>query len=901
MSQSKLVIVESPAKAKTINKYLGDDYKVIASYGHIRDLVQKDGSVLPDQDFAMRWELGERSSRAVGDITRSAKDASAIYLASDPDREGEAIAWHVREVLRERGITPRTPVHRVTFNEITKSAVKAAMAQPRDLDQELIDAYMARRALDYLVGFSLSPVLWRKLPGAKSAGRVQSVALRLICERESEIEKFIAQEYWTIEGIFKTKAGASFAAHLVQLRGQKLDKFAIKSEPEAAATTAMLNQLAWQVGAIEKKQLRRNPYPPFTTSTLQQEASRKLGFGASRTMRLAQQLYEGVDIGGETIGLITYMRTDGVSLSQEAITAARGLIGATWGDKYLPDSPRVYKAAAKNAQEAHEAIRPTDVNRRPEQVARYLQPDLLKLYTLIWQRTLASQMASAILDQVSADIVGGAQQAVFRAVGTTVLFDGYQRVYQEAEEEDAKPGENAEARGTRLPPLQERDSVDKENIKPEQHFTQPPPRYSEASLVKKLEELGIGRPSTYASIMQVLQDRDYVRLDRKRFIPEDRGRIVIAFLENFFRRYVEYDFTADLEMQLDEISGGRLNWKDVLRDFWRDFSGAIDGTKDLKITDVINALDEMLGPHFFPKQVDGSDPRHCTACGSGRMGLKLGKLGAFIGCSRYPDCKNTRPLAVTEGGADAVQHVGPRDLGPDPATGLPISLRVGPYGAYVQLGPAPGAEDAPKPKRKKGEKAAKPAKPKRVSLLKNMDPNFLDLDTALKLLSLPREIGAHPESGDMITAATGPYGPYLKCGGKYKSLAPEDDLLTIGMNRAVILLAEPSKGRRGDGAGGGVSAKEIGEHPLGGRITQHAGRFGPYVKHGKLMATITKSYDPENLSLTEAIEILDAKAAKGGGSGRGKPGGRKKPVAETAAASSGADTKPAGKRKKSAA
>ncbi len=889
MTGSKLVIVESPAKAKTINKYLGADYKVIASYGHIRDLIQKDGSVRPEEDFAMSWELGDRAQRAVTEITQSAKAASAIYLASDPDREGEAIAWHVQEVLLEKGVAKKTPIHRVTFNEITKSAVQDALAHPRQLDQELIDAYMARRALDYLVGFSLSPVLWRKLPGSKSAGRVQSVALRLICQRESEIEKFIAQEFWTIEGVFKSKSGANFPAHLVQLRGKKLDKFAIKSEPEAAATTAFLNQLPYHVGAIEKKQIRRNPYPPFTTSTLQQEASRKLGFGASRTMRIAQQLYEGAEVGGETVGLITYMRTDGVTLSHEAIAAARHLIDKEWGNKYLPDSPRIYKTAAKNAQEAHEAIRPTDVNRRPEQMARYLEPDLLKLYTLIWQRTMASQMASAVLDQVSADIVGGDQQAVFRAVGTTVQFDGFQRVYQEAEEEDPKAGEDTERRSSRLPPLQEKESATKESITPEQHFTQPPPRYTEASLVKKLEELGIGRPSTYASIMQVLQDRDYVILDKKRFVPEDRGRIVTAFLENFFGHYVEYDFTAGLETRLDDISGGRIKWRDVLRDFWTGFSEAIASTKDLKITDVINALDDALGPHFFPPQTDGSDPRQCHACGSGRMGLKFGKFGAFIGCSNYPTCKNTRPLAVTEGGADAPRNEGPRELGNDPASGLPITLRIGPYGAYVQLGPAPGAEAAPKPKRKKGEKAEKPTGPKRVSLLKNMDPNLLDMETALKLLSLPREVGKHPETGEMITAATGRFGPYLKCGSRYKSLAADDDLLNIGLNRAVVLLAEPSKGR-----GGGAPAtptKQLGDHPSGGKITQHTGRFGPYVKHGKLMATITKAYDPETLTLDQAVEILAAKAAKGG-----KPPkkGKSAPSETTEAA------KPAKKRQKAA-
>ncbi len=903
MSGQKLVIVESPAKAKTINKYLGADYNVIASYGHIRDLVQKDGSVLPEQDFAMRWELGERSDRAVREIAAAAKQADSIYLASDPDREGEAIAWHVREVLKEKGVAKSTPIHRVTFNEITKAAVQSALAQPRELDQELIDAYMARRALDYLVGFSLSPVLWRKLPGSKSAGRVQSVALRLICERESEIEKFVAQEFWTITGTFKTAQHLSFTARLAALNGKKLDKFALKSEPEAVAAVTFLNQLDYRVGTVEKKQVRRNPYAPFTTSTLQQEASRKLGLGASRTMRTAQQLYEGVDIGGETVGLITYMRTDGVTLSQEAIASARGLIGREWGNQYLPDSPRVYKTAAKNAQEAHEAIRPTDLNRKPEQMAKYLDGDQLRLYTLIWQRTLASQMASAVLDQVSADIIGGNNQAVFRAVGSTLVFDGFLRVYQESDDDEPTKTEDGEERGTRLPPLKGNETVTKTALLPEQHFTQPPPRYSEASLVKKLEELGIGRPSTYASIMQVLQDRDYVRLDKKRFFPEDRGRIVTAFLENFFGHYVEYDFTADLENKLDEISGGRIGWKKVLNEFWQGFSGAIDGTKDLKITDVINALDEALGPHFFPTPADGSDPRRCTQCQNGRMGLKLGKFGAFLGCSNYPECRNTRPLAVSDGSAEGSKLEGPRDLGVDPATGMPVTVRVGPYGAYVQLGPLPAAA-TPAPaepeKKKRGAKKDKPPPPKRVSLLKNMDPTQIDLDTALKLLALPRDIGPNPETGEIIQAGVGRFGPYIKCGTQYKSLAAEDDVLTVGINRAVVLLAEPSKGRFGGGAPK-TPAKEIGEHPSGGKITQHSGRFGPYVKHGKLMATITKSYDPDALTLDDAVAILAAKAAKGGGGGfrdKGKAASAKKTKEPAAAKPTTAAkrTKPSSKK-----
>jgi len=875
----KVVVVESPAKAKTINKYLGSDYTVVASFGHIRDLPPKDGSVRPDEDFAMDWELGDRAAKPVGEIAKAAKGAEAIYLATDPDREGEAIAWHISEVLRDKKAAKAAPIRRITFNEITKQTVLDAIARPRDIDSDLVDAYMARRALDYLVGFSLSPVLWRKLPGAKSAGRVQSVALRLICERETEIESFKAQEYWTVEATFKTEKGDVIVAQLTHLDGKKLDKFALQTEAEAQAALGVLNPLVYQVASVEKKQTRRNPYPPFTTSTLQQEASRKLGLGATRTMRIAQQLYEGVDIGGDTVGLITYMRTDGAALSMEAIKAARDVIGGEFGEEYLPSSPRVYKAAAKNAQEAHEAIRPTDMRRKPEQMARYLDKDSLRLYTLIWQRTMACQMASAVLDQVAVDIAGGGGKAMFRATGSTVTFDGWFRVYKDNGDDDEKAPDTAMAGEVRLPPVKEKDPVTKRELKPERHFTQPPPRYSEASLVKKMEELGIGRPSTYASIMQVLQDRDYVRLDKKRFIPEDRGRIVVAFLENFFGQYVEYDFTADLEEKLDDISGGRIGWKKVMRSFWTDFSGAIGETKDLKVSDVIDALDEALGPHFFPPREDGSDPRLCALCGKGRMGLKLGKYGAFLGCSNYPTCRNTQPLAVNgngDGNGNG-QAMAPRNLGLDPATKLPVTARTGPYGAYVQLGPAPSAEkpvEEEGAKKKKGKKKKDDTpKPKRVSLPKGLDPNLIDLETALKLLNLPREVGKHPESGDMITASIGRYGSYIKMGSRYKNLAEGDDVLNIGLNRAVVLLAEPDKGRFG--RGGAKPGKALGEHPGDGKsVTLNSGRFGPYVKWGKVMATVTKAYDPENLTMDQAVEILAAKVAKGP-SAKGKAKGKK--------------------------
>ncbi|MEI6985607.1 MAG: type I DNA topoisomerase, partial [Rhodospirillaceae bacterium] len=696
MPGNSVVIVESPAKAKTINKYLGPDFTVLASFGHVRDLPPRDGSVRPDDDFAMDWELGERSRRHIDEIVRAAKDAKCVYLATDPDREGEAIAWHVEELLREKHLLPKVDVHRVTFHEITKSAVLAAMRAPRAVDRELVNAYLARRALDYLVGFTLSPVLWRKLPGSKSAGRVQSVTLRLVCEREGEIEAFRPQEFWTIEITFKTKDGASFSARLIQLDGKKLDKFALGDKGAAQAVVDRLNPLSFAVATVEHKQVKRNPYPPFTTSTLQQEASRKLGFSASQTMRIAQKLYEGIDIGGETVGLITYMRTDGVSLSHEAIDGARKYIGGSFGERYLPPSPRLYKTTAKNAQEAHEAIRPTDLARRPEDVMGYIDRNEMRLYELVWKRTIACQMASAVLDQATVDIASGKGDAVFRATGSIVMFDGFLRVYKE-DRDDAAEGDEDERR---LPPVKEKDQLHREGeIHAEQHSTQPPPRYTEASLVKRMEELGIGRPSTYANILQVLQDREYVRLDKKRFVPEDRGRLVTAFLENYFERYVEYNFTADLENQLDDISGGRVDWKSVLRAFWTAFSAAIGDTRELTITQVIDTLDATLGSHFFPLDAvtaSGAPPRTCPGCTAGRLGLKLSRNGAFIGCSNYPECRYTRPLSVATAGDDNLEAFeGPRLLGDDPVTGMPVTVRRGPYGAYVQLGPIPAPALAP--------------------------------------------------------------------------------------------------------------------------------------------------------------------------------------------------------------
>jgi DNA topoisomerase I len=835
---SSVVIVESPAKAKTINKYLGRGYTVLASYGHVRDLPAKDGSVRPAEDFAMSWQVDAKAEKRLKDIARAVKGADHLYLATDPDREGEAISWHVEEVLRQRKALKGVDVKRVAFNEVTKQAVLEAFRHPRELDRELVEAYLARRALDYLVGFTLSPVLWRKLPGSRSAGRVQSVALRLVCERESEIEAFKPREYWTVEAEFLTPAGDRFIARLTHLDGKRLDKFDLATEAQArAAADKILRGERYAVAAVERKQIRRTPPPPFTTSTLQQEASRKLGLGASRTMRIAQRLYEGVDIGGDTVGLITYMRTDGVSLSNEAIAAARRLIEQDHGRDYVPDEARIYRTQAKNAQEAHEAIRPTDMFRRPGEVAKQLDSEQRALYELVWKRAVASQMAVALIDQVAVDVAPADASVTLRATGSTLAFPGFLVLYRE-DEDDPEEGED----GSRLPALEERQALTRGAVNPLQHFTQPPPRYTEASLVKKLEELGIGRPSTYASILQVLQDRNYVRLEKKRFIPEDRGRLVTAFLTNFFDRYVEYGFTADLENKLDDISGGRIPWRQVLEEFWRDFSTAVDGTKDLNITQVIATLDEVLGRHFFPDDASGRDPRLCPVCQQGRLGLKLGRFGGFIACSNYPNCRYTRALGLEQqNGANGAEPAGPRELGTDPGTGQPVSLRTGPYGSYVQLGEAEDGE-----------------KPKRASLAKGIAAADVTLETALKLLALPREVGPHPETHEPIIAGVGRFGPYVKHGKTYKSLASGDDVLTIGLNRAVSLLAEPKGARHGPQA-----LRVVGEHPVDASpITLYRGRYGPYVSHGGINATLPRDMDPDEVTLERAVELLRERAAK---------------------------------------
>ncbi len=859
----KVVVVESPAKAKTINRYLGDGYKVLASYGHICDLPSKDGSVLPDNNFEMKWQVSSGSDKHLKEIMTALKGAEKLVLATDPDREGEAISWHVLEQLRRKNTLDGISVERVVFNEVTKSAIMAAMDNPRELDTELINAYRARRALDYLVGFSISPVLWRKLPGSRSAGRVQSVALRLICEREAAIEVFKSEEYWSIWAkLGLSGGGEQFRARLIHLDGEKIEKLSIKTEPDALRAVEAIKLSSLAVRSVEQKRVKRNPQPPFTTSTLQQEASRKLGFSATLTMQVAQKLYEGINIGSETTGLITYMRTDGVQLGSEAVTAIRSAIAERFGSNFVPSAPRAYKTKAANAQEAHEAIRPTSILRDPGAIQSFLDHDQFRLYELIWKRTIASQMASAELDQTTVDIANNPSTVTLRANGQVLVFSGFLSVYQEskdaAQESRSSEDDDDDNNNLLLPKMTQGDELNINQVTPEQHFTQPPPRFTDASLVKSMEELGIGRPSTYASIIQVLQNRNYVRKDRSRFIPEDRGRLVSTFLENFFDRYVEYDFTAELETQLDEVSAGKLDWTALLHNFWRDFNLAIDKTKDLTITNVLDILDKELGPHFFKTDKNGSLVRNCPNCQDGRLGLKLGKFGAFVGCSNYPECKFTRQLNSDNDNQDENgQPISDQELGPDPETGLPVMLRIGPYGPYVQIGDIDTK------------------KPKRASLPKGTNPVSLDLEAALALLALPRDIEPHPETGEMIQAGIGRFGPYLKYRGKFTSLPVEDDVLTIGINRAVDLLAEAAK----------KAGRLLGEHPSGGEVHIKAGRFGPYVEHNKLRATIGKDHVMAEITLETAIELLAAKATKGTSkktSPKKNNAAKKKPAAKVA-------------------
>ena len=869
-----VVVVESPAKAKTINKYLGGGYTVLASFGHVRDLPPKDGSVRPDENFAMDWAADERGSRQVAAIAKAVKGAGTLYLATDPDREGEAISWHVRAMLEEKKALKGVAVRRITFNEITKSAIKYAIDHPRELDQPLIEAYLARRALDYLVGFTLSPVLWRKLPGSRSAGRVQSVALRLVCEREAEIEAFRAREYWTIEAHFQTPAGAPFTARLTHLDGKRLDQFDLNNAALAAAAKAAVEAGAFSVASVERKRVKRHPPAPFTTSTLQQEASRKLGMGAQGTMRCAQQLYEGVELDGETTGLITYMRTDGVQMAREAMMSIREHVAHAYGPAYIPAAPREYTSKAKNAQEAHEAVRPTDVARTPESVARYLNAEQQRLYELIWKRAVASQMQSAELDQVAVDVASNGTR--MRANGSIIAFDGFLKLYRE----DVDDAPDAAADDSRmLPPMHERDPLTRDRVTADQHFTQPPPRYSEASLVKKMEELGIGRPSTYASILTVLRDRNYVRLENRRFVPEDRGRLVTAFLTSFFERYVDTGFTAGLEEQLDDISGGRAEWREVMQAFWEHFSKAVEQTRDLKISDVIEALDRDLGQHFFPARDDGGDPRECPACHAGRLGLKLGRHGSFIGCSNYPTCQYTRRLAI-ENGEDAGETLkeGKRDLGHHPDTGEAITVRRGPYGVYVQQGEADPAD--------------KKRKPRRTSLPKGVEGDQVTLEQALGLLSLPRLVGLHPERQEPIEAGIGRFGPFVRMGAVYASLDRDDDVLAVGLNRAVDALAKKLD-----------SVRSLGPHPADHEpVMIRKGRFGPYAQHGSRVANLPRDVAIEEMSLSDAVALLAerGKALKPK-AGQKKVAAKKPPAKAAAPKKVPAKKKPPARRKAQAA
>ncbi|MCH9749117.1 MAG: type I DNA topoisomerase [Alphaproteobacteria bacterium] len=831
-----VVVVESPAKAKTINKYLGDDYIVLASYGHVRDLPPKDGSVDPENGFEMLWEVASDSKKHMKAIADALKDDNSLILATDPDREGEAISWHLQEALTKRkSIKKDTPVSRVTFNAITKSAVSHAMKNARQVDMPLVEAYLARRALDYLVGFNLSPVLWRKLPGSKSAGRVQSVCLRILTERETEIEAFRNREYWSVRVVLASPRGQEYEARLISLAGKKLDKFDLENQTQAELAEQAISSRELKIKAVEAKPASRNPSAPFMTSTLQQEASRKLGMGARQTMSTAQRLYEA--------GYITYMRTDGIDMAPEAVTMARDAIKNRYGANYIPPNPRVYKNKAKNAQEAHECIRPTDMTMDADSL-KIIDGDQRKLYDLIWKRTLACQMEGARLERTAVEIGSDDGQIGLRATGQVILFDGFLRIYEEGRDDEVIEDEDK-----RLPQLNESEKADKRSVKPEQHFTQPPPRFTEATLVKRMEELGIGRPSTYASIVTTIQDRGYVSKDRNRLVPEDKGRLVIAFLENYFRRYVGYGFTAELEAQLDDVSAGDRDYKDVLGRFWQDFSASIAETSELRITEVLKKINEVFEPHLFPANEDGTDPRLCPNCNLGKLSMRTARSGgAFIGCSNYPECRYTRAFGPP--GSEDESGIPPEGklLGED--TEDQIYAFKGRFGPYVQRGQV--TEDNKKPPRQ--------------SIPKEWPPTEVNLEQAVRLLSLPREIGPHPEDGIMVWANIGRYGPYLKHaestsnrGGTNANLENIEEVFTVGMNRAVQLLAEKIASRGGRGASA-TALHELGEHPTeGGPVSVMKGKYGPYIKWEKINATIPKDLEPENVTMDMAIQLIAEK------------------------------------------
>jgi len=878
-----IVIVESPAKAKTINKYLGSDYKVLASFGHVRDLPAKDGSVRPDEDFAMSWEVDAASSKRLSEIARLVKQADELILATDPDREGEAISWHVLDVLKQKKVLKDQKVSRVVFNAITQKSVLDAMAQPRSIDASLVDAYLARRALDYLFGFNLSPVLWRKLPGARSAGRVQSVALRLICYREAEIERFVREDYWSILAHLLTCRGEAFEARLTSFEGKKMGRLDIKSEAQAQDIRTMLEGASFKLDKVEAKPTKRNPGPPFTTSTLQQAASSRLGFSASRTMQVAQRLYEGVDIGGETVGLITYMRTDGVQIAPEAIAQARSVIGRHFGDNYVPEKPRFYATKAKNAQEAHEAIRPTDFGRSPFEMRQYLERDQYRLYELVWQRAIASQMAHADIERTTIDITATKAQRIasLRASGSVIRFNGFLAAYGEEHEDDRPRQDQDDEADGRLPAMQTGENVSTRQIEVGAHTTEPPPRFSEASLIKRLEELGIGRPSTYASTLATLENRDYITIDKRKLVPQAKGRVVTQFLENFFNRYVEYDFTADLEEKLDLISDGKLAWKQLLRDFWQQLQGNIDNIKDLRVTEVLDVLNEGLAAIAFPAREDGGDPRSCPQCNAGQLSLKLGRYGAFVGCSNYPECTFTRQLGQEGEEAGAPRADEPQILGQDSQTGEDISLRSGRFGPYVQRGDGKGA--------------------KRASLPKGWKLEEMDFDKAQALLSLPRDIGLHPESGKMMSASIGRYGPYIAHAGSSANLETVEEVFEVGVNRAVTLLAEKAaKGGRTRATPAALAT--LGDHVQGGAITVRDGRYGAYVNWGKINATLPKDKDPMSVTLEEALALIAAKAEKTGTTKKKtttkKAAPKKAATAKKTTAKKAAVNKPASKKAK---
>jgi len=830
-----VLIVESPSKAKSINKYLGNDYKVLASIGHVRDLAAKNDAIDTENDFEMKWETSDRGKKVIRDIAYAAKDSENLYLATDPDREGEAIAWHVETMLREIPKLNNLNIHRITFNEITKNAVLESLKEPRKVDKNLVNAYLARRALDFLVGFNLSPVLWRKLPGSKSAGRVQSVALKIITERELEIEKFNPEEYWSLKAIFNKDQDKEFEGRLIKINDKKIEKLSIKTYSEASYFLKIIENNKYKVKEIQKKETKRNPYAAFTTSSMQIESSRKLGFSANQTMRTAQKLYEGAEIDGETTGLITYMRTDSVIMSKDAIEEIRCFVLEKLGKEYIPAEPRVYKSKAKNAQEAHECIRPTNIKLTPDILKKYLNSDEYKLYEIIWQRAVSSQMSNAIIDQVSVNITNHNENITFRSNGSSIKFPGMYAVYQETKEEDKK--ENEEDSSRLLPPLKKEENLNLIKAQKSQHFTLPPPRYTEASLVKKLEELGIGRPSTYASIIKVLQDRDYVLLDKKRFNPHDRGRVVSVFLENYFDKYVEYDFTADMENQLDEISDGKLNWREVIQKFWKTFKILCEDTIGKSNREIIDVLDKALGPHFFPPLGEDKD-RKCPSCDNGRIGLKVGKFGGFVGCSNYPECKYTVQFNQITDSKNGVL-TGPKEIGIYPETGEMITLRKGPYGIYMQVG-----------------EGSNEKKPKRVSIPKNFEPEEIGLNTAIQLLALPRKLGLHPENNLTVSAGIGMYGPYILHNKKYKALEKTDNILDIDLERAIELIAKPT-------IRGNATLKNYGEHPDEKKeITAHDGKYGFYVKCGKINASLLGDQTVETLNLEEAIKLINERKIK---------------------------------------